>query len=75
MRKLDKNLTDEMMKFTRQNPNVRANKIHDGLNILNYKGNEYLKQFGMEVSRDMAVVGLKYYCYIIGIFLITRIYR
>ncbi|PKB99050.1 Piwi-domain-containing protein [Rhizophagus irregularis] len=59
MRKLDKNLTDEMMKFTRQNPNVRANKIHDGLNILNYKGNEYLKQFGMEVSRDMAVVNAR----------------
>ncbi|CAB4481027.1 unnamed protein product [Rhizophagus irregularis] len=59
MRKLDKNLTDEMMKFTRQNPNVRANKIHDGLNILNYKGNEYLKQFGMEVSKDMAVVNAR----------------
>ncbi|CAB4400131.1 unnamed protein product [Rhizophagus irregularis] len=59
IRKLDKNLTDEMMKFTRQNPNVRANKIHDGLNILNYKGNEYLKQFGMEVSKDMAVVNAR----------------
>ncbi|MCE8166460.1 MAG: hypothetical protein I3270_02330 [Candidatus Moeniiplasma glomeromycotorum] len=58
-----------MMNFARQNPNVRANKIHAGLNILNYKNNAYLKQFGMEISNEMTVVNLKYYYRIIGMYL------
>ncbi|CAB5308712.1 unnamed protein product [Rhizophagus irregularis] len=56
MRKLTGMQTDEMMNFARQNPNVRANKIQDGLNILNYRDNEYLQQFGMSISNNMAVV-------------------
>ncbi|CAB4399861.1 unnamed protein product [Rhizophagus irregularis] len=59
MRKLDKDLTEDMMNFSRQNPNVRANKIHAGLNILNYKNNAYLKQFGMEISNEMTVVNAR----------------
>ncbi|CAB4481808.1 unnamed protein product [Rhizophagus irregularis] len=59
MRKLDKDLTEDMMNFARQNPNVRANKIHAGLNILNYKNNAYLKQFGMEISNEMTVVNAR----------------
>ncbi|CAB4481811.1 unnamed protein product [Rhizophagus irregularis] len=55
MRKLTGMQTDEMMNFARQNPNVRANKIQDGLNILNYRDNEYLQQFGMSISNNMAV--------------------
>ncbi|CAB4375543.1 unnamed protein product [Rhizophagus irregularis] len=56
MQKLDTNLANEMTNFARQNPNIRADKIKAGLNILNYKENEYIKQFGMEISNDMAVV-------------------
>ncbi|GBC00859.1 hypothetical protein RclHR1_00040010 [Rhizophagus clarus] len=57
IRKLNKRQTEEMMTFTRQNPTVRANKIRDGSNnLLNYRGDEYLRQFGIEVSNEMAVV-------------------
>ncbi|CAB4439380.1 unnamed protein product [Rhizophagus irregularis] len=59
MRKLDRDLSDKMTNFARQNPTIRANKIQTGLNILNYQNNEYLKQFGMEVSNNMAVVNAR----------------
>ncbi|CAB5388446.1 unnamed protein product [Rhizophagus irregularis] len=59
MQILDTRLADEMTNFARQNPNIRANKIKAGLNILDYKKNEYLKQFGMEISNDMAVVNAR----------------
>ncbi|RGB37332.1 Piwi domain-containing protein [Rhizophagus diaphanus] len=50
---------DDMFKFTCQPPGVRENKILDGLNILDYQNNEYLKQFGMEVSKYMTVVNAR----------------
>ncbi|PKK68178.1 Piwi-domain-containing protein [Rhizophagus irregularis] len=59
MRKLDRNLSDKMTNFARQNPTIRANRIQTGLNILNYQDNEYLKQFGMEISNNMAVVNAR----------------
>ncbi|RGB39104.1 Piwi domain-containing protein [Rhizophagus diaphanus] len=59
MQKLDCNLTNKMTKFARQNPAIRANKIQTGLNILNYRDNRYLKQFGMEVSNNMTVVNAR----------------
>ncbi|EXX54101.1 hypothetical protein RirG_237720 [Rhizophagus irregularis DAOM 197198w] len=58
-RKLDCNQTNKMTKFARQNPTIRANRIQTGLNILNYRDNRYLKQFGMEVSSDMTVVNAR----------------
>jgi hypothetical protein len=60
MRKLNKDQIEAMMDFARQNPNARANKIQEGLTILNYRGNEYLQQFGMSISNEMTEVGLKY---------------
>jgi hypothetical protein len=67
MRKLNKKQTDEMINFTRQNPSVRANKIMAGLNLLNFKNDESLRQFGVKVSNKMVVVGLKYDYYVIEI--------
>jgi hypothetical protein len=60
MRKLNRKQTDDMMTFTRQNPNTRANKIRNGLNMLNYQNDEYVQEFGIRVSNEMAVVSLKY---------------
>jgi Argonaute linker 2 domain len=60
MRKLNGEQTKEMIKFTCQNPSIRENKIQRSLEILNYRRNEYLQQFGMQISNEMAVVGLKY---------------
>lgn len=45
-----------MIKFTCQPPTIRANKIKSGLEILNYRGNEYMQQFGMKVGTDMILV-------------------
>ncbi|GAB5586216.1 hypothetical protein Unana1_01116 [Umbelopsis nana] len=59
MKKLNEKQTAEMIKFTCQKPNMRANKISQGLNLLNYKDNEYMKQFGMTVKPDMAVVNAR----------------
>ncbi|KAG9290846.1 hypothetical protein G9A89_010995 [Geosiphon pyriformis] len=56
MRKLNEKQTADMIKFTCQAPHVRANKIKQGLDVLNYRGNEYLQNFGMRVSNEMAVV-------------------
>ncbi|PKC01525.1 Piwi-domain-containing protein [Rhizophagus irregularis] len=50
---------DDIFRFTCQPPNVRANKISQGLSILDYQNNEYLKQFGMEVSNNMTVVNAR----------------
>ncbi|GBB93582.1 hypothetical protein RclHR1_00220016 [Rhizophagus clarus] len=59
MRKLNERQTAEMIKFTCLNPVVRANKIRSGLDTLNYRNNEYLLQFGMRISTDMAVVNAR----------------
>ncbi|PKY61478.1 PAZ domain-containing protein [Rhizophagus irregularis] len=59
MRKLNDIQTADLSKFARQNPTIRENRIQTGLNILNYRDNEYLKQFGMEISNDMAVVNAR----------------
>ncbi|CAG8472825.1 17354_t:CDS:2, partial [Acaulospora colombiana] len=55
IRKLDEKQTADMIRFTCQSPHIRANKIRQGVEILNYRGNEYLQQFGVTVSNDMAV--------------------
>ncbi|CAG8457935.1 8826_t:CDS:2 [Funneliformis mosseae] len=54
--KQEKRQTADMIKFTCQQPHVRANKIMQGLDILNYRENEYMRQFGLQVSEEMAVV-------------------
>ncbi|PKB94107.1 PAZ domain-containing protein [Rhizophagus irregularis] len=59
IQKLNEIQTAEMYKFTCQPPSTRANKIQAGLNILDYRNNEYLKQFGMAVSNNMTVVNAR----------------
>ncbi|ORY01783.1 Piwi-domain-containing protein [Basidiobolus meristosporus CBS 931.73] len=59
IRKLNEKQTQEMIRFTCQPPHVRANKIIQGLKVLNYRDNEYLQQFGMKVSNEMAVVSAR----------------
>ncbi|CAG8629736.1 19317_t:CDS:10, partial [Gigaspora margarita] len=46
IRKLSEKQTADMIRFTCQPPHMRANKIKQGVEILNYRGNEYLQQFG-----------------------------
>ncbi|RIB10666.1 Piwi domain-containing protein [Gigaspora rosea] len=58
-RKLNEKQTADMIKFTCQQPHMRANKIKRGLEILNYRSNPYLQQFGMKVSNEMAVVNAR----------------
>ncbi|KAF8928954.1 Eukaryotic translation initiation factor 2C, partial [Dissophora ornata] len=55
-KKLDERQTADMIKFTSQTPNARANNIKDGIRLLNYDSNEHLHDFGMKVSREMATI-------------------
>ncbi|CAG8461331.1 16740_t:CDS:10, partial [Acaulospora morrowiae] len=55
IRKLNERQTADMIRFTCQPPYLRANKILQGVDTLNYRGNEYLQQFGVNVSNDMVV--------------------
>jgi len=55
-KKLDERQTADMIKFTCQPPTVRANNIRDGLRILKYDRNDYLKDFGLKVSSEMATI-------------------
>ncbi|CAG8607707.1 12234_t:CDS:10, partial [Ambispora gerdemannii] len=59
IRKLNDKQTADMIKFTCQPPHLRANKIRQGLDILNYRENDYMKQFGMKVSNEMTVVAAR----------------
>ncbi|KAG0337299.1 Eukaryotic translation initiation factor 2C [Podila humilis] len=55
-KKLDEAQTADMIKFTSQNPAVRANTIKNGLQVLNYNENEYLLDAGMKISSEMSVI-------------------
>ncbi|KAF9091483.1 argonaute 1 [Mortierella sp. AM989] len=55
-KKLDERQTADMIKFTCQPPHIRANTIKDGLRILNYDNNEYIKDFGLKISTEMATI-------------------
>ncbi|KAG0330088.1 Eukaryotic translation initiation factor 2C [Podila horticola] len=55
-KKLDEAQAADMIKFTAKNPAARANTIKNGLQILNFDNNEYLKEAGMKVSNEMAIV-------------------
>ncbi|KAG9286308.1 hypothetical protein G9A89_014295 [Geosiphon pyriformis] len=56
IRKLNEKQTADMIKFTCQPPNIRANKINQGLSLLNYNDSDYMRGFGMKVSNEMALI-------------------
>ncbi|CAG8475064.1 Piwi domain-containing protein [Rhizophagus irregularis DAOM 181602=DAOM 197198] len=56
MRKLNERQTENMIKFTCQPPSSRANKISQCIEVLNYRLNEYMQQFGFRVSNEMAII-------------------
>jgi len=49
-----------MIKFTCLTPSKRSNEIRNGLNKLNVRNDEHLRQFGIRISNEMAVVSLKH---------------
>ncbi|KAF9976844.1 Eukaryotic translation initiation factor 2C [Actinomortierella ambigua] len=55
-RKLNEKQTADMLRFTCKPPHIRANKIREGLRILNFHENEYLLDFGVRVANEMADV-------------------
>jgi eukaryotic translation initiation factor 2C len=56
VRKLNERQAADIIKFTCQSPHDHANKIRQGMDLLNYRANDYLKQFGLVVSIDMIAV-------------------
>ncbi|KAI9314758.1 Piwi domain-containing protein [Dichotomocladium elegans] len=59
MKKLNEKQTAEMIKFTCQKPSVRASKINHGFNMLQYKNNPYIEQFGMTVKPEMTTISAR----------------
>ncbi|KAF9896523.1 Eukaryotic translation initiation factor 2C, partial [Lobosporangium transversale] len=53
IKKLNEKQTADMIKFTCQPPHIRANKIKDGLKLLSFQDNEYMRDFGLRVSTEM----------------------
>ncbi|KAI8099254.1 Piwi domain-containing protein [Halteromyces radiatus] len=49
----------EMIKFTWNTPNARANLINQGIDILDHKDNPYVQQFGVSVKPDMTMVNAR----------------
>jgi eukaryotic translation initiation factor 2C len=48
-----------MIKFTCQPPHIRSNKISAGITILQQRDNEYLKEFGVQIGHEMAIVNAR----------------
>lgn len=59
LKKLNEKQTAEMIKFTCHKPNVRANKIQQGLPLLKHKDNEYIQAFGVTISPEMAITNAR----------------
>ncbi|KAI9203830.1 Piwi domain-containing protein [Polychytrium aggregatum] len=59
LRKLNERQTAEMIKFTCQPPHVRSNKISAGITILQQRDNDYLKDFGVQIGHEMAIVNAR----------------
>nr|CAG8437835.1 8491_t:CDS:10 [Entrophospora candida] len=55
-RKLNDKQNADMIRLTCVSPNIKANKIKNGYDVLNYRDNEYLQQFGIRVSNEMGAV-------------------
>ncbi|CAB4425199.1 unnamed protein product [Rhizophagus irregularis] len=55
MRKLNERQMADMIEFTCQPPQIRTYTINQGIEILNYRQNEYMYQFGFQISNDMVI--------------------
>ncbi|KAG0230941.1 hypothetical protein BGW42_000592 [Actinomortierella wolfii] len=55
-RKLDEDQTRAMLAFACKPPGERQRAIQQGLQLLNYRDNDYMKEFGMKVAQEMARV-------------------
>jgi hypothetical protein len=55
MRKLNERQTADIIKFTCQPPQLLADKIRQSIEILDYRQNEYMHQFGLCVSNETII--------------------
>jgi hypothetical protein len=58
-KKLNEKQTADMIKFTCQKPHVRANKIGQGNQTMQYRQNNQLMQSGIQVKPEMAMIGAR----------------
>ncbi|TPX31606.1 hypothetical protein SmJEL517_g05103 [Synchytrium microbalum] len=56
LRKLNERQTAEMIKFTCQPPQTRSTKIGAGIQILQQRDIEYLREFHVDVSQEMVTI-------------------
>ncbi|KAJ3089546.1 eukaryotic translation initiation factor 2C, 2 [Quaeritorhiza haematococci] len=55
-RKLNERQTADMIRFTCQPPSSRASKIGQGITLLDYGDNKYMKEFDLEVGTDLCLI-------------------
>ncbi|KAF1807456.1 hypothetical protein FB192DRAFT_1465653 [Mucor lusitanicus] len=58
-RRLNRRQTAEFITATAKPPQVRFNKINEGLNLLRHRNNPYLEEFGLAVNQEMEVVNAR----------------
>ncbi|KAI8899446.1 Piwi domain-containing protein [Globomyces pollinis-pini] len=56
LKKLNERQTAEMIKFTCQPPHIRSNKIAAGITLLQDRDDEYLKDFGVSIGKEMLTI-------------------
>lgn len=55
-RRLNENQTANMIKVASMRPDMRMNTINDGYQLMKFSDNEYLKDFGVSVDKNMMMV-------------------
>ena len=55
-RRLNETQTANMIKVASMRPDMRMNVINDGYQLMKFSDNEYLKEFGVSVDKNMAMI-------------------
>lgn len=58
-KKFNPKQTIEFIKATVTNPQIKVNKINQGLSLLQHKNNPYIEEFGMNIKQEMEIVNAR----------------
>lgn len=58
-KRLNSRQTAEFITATAKPPQVRFNKINQGLNLLRHKNNPYLEEFGLNINQEMEMINAR----------------
>lgn len=58
-KKFNQKQTIELIKATAITPQVRVNRINQGLSLLQHKNNSYMEEFGMSIKQEMEIINAR----------------